>query len=125
MSILTLSEILIFKFGIVPTVWYFLLFILYVRRVNTYFLQISLLLFSNPYFIRGAYFGEGSLRVWLDQLSCNGTEDDIGECGSRGWGASQCGHSKDVSVICGKLIIITSNIWYTVVCDTMVSFISM
>ena len=80
--------------------------------------------FSNPYFIGGAYFGEGSLRAWLDQLSCNGTEDDIGECGSRGWGVSQCGHSKDVSVICGTLKIITSNIWYTVVFDPMVYFVS-
>ncbi|XP_063448443.1 neurotrypsin-like [Mytilus trossulus] len=59
---------------------------------------------SNPYFIGGAYFGEGTNRVWLDELACNGTEDDIGKCGSRGWGVSQCGHSRDVSVICDTMV---------------------
>ncbi|XP_076105846.1 scavenger receptor cysteine-rich type 1 protein M160-like [Mytilus galloprovincialis] len=59
---------------------------------------------SNPYFIGGAYFGEGTNRVWLDELACNGTEDDIGKCGSRGWGVSQCGHSQDVSVVCDTMV---------------------
>ena len=65
---------------------------------------------SNPYFLGGAYFGEGgdTQRVWLDDLSCNGTEDDIGKCQSRGWGVSQCGHSQDVSVICGMLRFLTT-----------------
>lgn len=48
-----------------------------------------------------AYFCEGNGRVWLDEINCNGTEDDIYTCGSDGWGMSDCGHSKDISVICG------------------------
>jgi len=44
---------------------------------------------------------KGTERVWLDEINCNGTEDDIYKCGSDGWGMSDCGHSKDVSVICG------------------------
>lgn len=54
-----------------------------------------------PYAIGQAYFGEGTGRVWLDEINCNGTEDDLFKCGSTGWGNTNCGHSKDVSILCG------------------------
>ncbi|CAC5370694.1 DMBT1 [Mytilus coruscus] len=57
-----------------------------------------------PYAIGQAFFGEGTGRVWLEEINCNGTEDDLFKCGSNGWGHTNCGHSKDVSVICGLYI---------------------
>lgn len=64
--------------------------------------------YSFPYAIGGAFFGEGTGRVWLDNINCNGTEDDIFKCKSTGWGATNCGHSKDVSIICGKYLCLNS-----------------
>ena len=47
-----------------------------------------------------AYFRQGSGRIWLDDLNCNGSETDIAFCGHRGWGRTNCDHSEDASVIC-------------------------
>ncbi|EDO47779.1 predicted protein, partial [Nematostella vectensis] len=51
-----------------------------------------------------ARYGQGSGRIWLDDLNCNGSERSIAQCRHRGWGVHNCGHSEDASVEC-----ITSN----------------
>ncbi|XP_076082552.1 scavenger receptor cysteine-rich domain superfamily protein-like [Mytilus galloprovincialis] len=83
-----------------------------------------------PYAIGQAFFGEGTGLVWLDEINCNGTEDDIYKCGSNGWGRTDCGHSKDVSILCdtmvrlaggskpanGRIEILHNGLWGTI-CD--------
>ena len=42
----------------------------------------------------------GSGTIWLDEVSCNGTETDIVFCPHNAWGSHDCGHDEDVSVRC-------------------------
>jgi len=48
----------------------------------------------------GRRFGAGSGRIWLDDVSCNGSESSITQCQHRGWGSHNCEHSEDVSISC-------------------------
>ncbi|XP_067884750.1 lysyl oxidase homolog 3B-like isoform X5 [Heterodontus francisci] len=47
-----------------------------------------------------AKYGKGAGRVWLDNLDCRGTEKDVSECKSLGWGQTDCTHEEDAGVIC-------------------------
>ncbi|CAG2225442.1 unnamed protein product [Mytilus edulis] len=47
-----------------------------------------------------AAFGEGSGSIMLDDLNCNGYENDISQCSPRRWNHHNCGHSEDASVSC-------------------------
>ncbi|XP_022109691.1 deleted in malignant brain tumors 1 protein-like [Acanthaster planci] len=48
----------------------------------------------------GAYFGQGRGPVHMDGVACAGSEDALGDCPSRCWEESTCGHSQDAGVIC-------------------------
>ena len=48
----------------------------------------------------GAFYGQGSGRIWLNNLNCAGTEFAIEECSHRGWGIENCSHSEDAGVYC-------------------------
>ncbi|XP_065845299.1 scavenger receptor cysteine-rich domain superfamily protein-like isoform X3 [Oscarella lobularis] len=45
-------------------------------------------------------YGQGSGKVWLEQVDCTGFEDDLVECSSRGWGTHSSSHADDVGIIC-------------------------
>ena len=47
-----------------------------------------------------AQFGAGRGKIWLDDVNCQGNETSIADCGHRGWGIENCGHSEDASVVC-------------------------
>ncbi|NWX59789.1 MARCO protein, partial [Promerops cafer] len=42
----------------------------------------------------------GTGQIWLDDVSCTGSESSITDCSKRGWGEHNCSHSEDVGVEC-------------------------
>eukprot|EP00731_Ephydatia_muelleri_P035126 Em0098g12a len=49
-----------------------------------------------------AYFGAGSSNqpIWLDDVNCLGTETNVGQCLSGGWGIHNCVHLEGAGVRC-------------------------
>lgn len=43
----------------------------------------------------------GSRKIWMDNLGCWGTEDDLGQCNFSPWGLNNCSHQQDVGIACG------------------------
>jgi len=48
----------------------------------------------------GNEYGKGEGEIWLDNVQCDGTETNLGDCRHRGWGQNDCGHHQDVSISC-------------------------
>ncbi|XP_072170578.1 scavenger receptor cysteine-rich domain-containing protein DMBT1-like [Diadema setosum] len=47
-----------------------------------------------------AEYGQGSDPILLDDVECNGTENDLADCQHNGYGMHNCGHNEDVGVEC-------------------------
>ena len=50
--------------------------------------------------VSNAYFGQGRGQIWLDSLSCLGSETRLVDCRHDGFGVHDCGHYEDAGVIC-------------------------
>ena len=60
-----------------------------------------MIFYSSAYTYYGsATFGQGTGPIWLDDLSCSGSELTLLQCSHRGLGSHNCTHSKDVGVVC-------------------------
>ncbi|KAF2988654.1 hypothetical protein EK904_007405 [Melospiza melodia maxima] len=42
----------------------------------------------------------GTGQIWLDDVSCTGSEMSITDCSKRSWGENNCSHNEDVGVEC-------------------------
>ena len=51
---------------------------------------------------QSARFGQGSGKIWLDNVECQGAENSIVNCQHQSWGVHNCGHHEDASVICSS-----------------------
>ena len=45
-------------------------------------------------------YGEGSGKIWLDEVACDGTESSIEQCTHNGWQLHDCQHNEDAAVNC-------------------------
>ncbi|XP_068698547.1 deleted in malignant brain tumors 1 protein-like [Montipora foliosa] len=55
-----------------------------------------------------SHFGPGNISIMLDDVRCTGSEASIKNCWHRGRGNHNCGHHKDVSVMCSLTSTITT-----------------
>ncbi|KAH3730489.1 hypothetical protein DPMN_056479 [Dreissena polymorpha] len=58
---------------------------------------------SNGTLLQPGDFDEGSGKIWLDDVTCNGTESSIVNCVHSEWGMHDCKHNEEVGVTCREL----------------------
>lgn len=84
--------------------------ILSVSSIDLSIYNIIIITGSVP--VPRGFFGAGSGRIHLDDLGCNGTEQNLLACSHRGTGIHNCGHSEDAGVICqGEQCVCVSVCW--------------
>ena len=56
--------------------------------------------FSDGEAVCCGHYGEGTGRIWLDEVECNNSNSNILMCDHKGLGVDDCGHYEDAGVIC-------------------------
>lgn len=49
---------------------------------------------------KGAFFGAGVGKIWMDKVNCKGTEGSLFNCPANPFGTNNCVHNQDAGVIC-------------------------
>ena len=47
-----------------------------------------------------AAYGQGSGRIWMDDVTCRGYESALRYCNFNDWGQNNCQHSEDAGAGC-------------------------
>ncbi|XP_070176422.1 scavenger receptor cysteine-rich domain-containing protein DMBT1-like isoform X2 [Littorina saxatilis] len=47
-----------------------------------------------------AFYGPGNGSIWLDDVTCNGTEQGLADCTLKPWGVNDCDHGEDAGLFC-------------------------
>ena len=50
--------------------------------------------------LKGDSVLDGTGKIWLDNVHCEGNESSLSSCRHKGWGSSNCGHIQDAGVRC-------------------------
>ncbi|CAB3995220.1 deleted in malignant brain tumors 1 -like, partial [Paramuricea clavata] len=45
---------------------------------------------------------DGTGKIWIDNMDCTSSDQDLTSCSHRGWGSHNCKHSKDAGVECSS-----------------------
>ena len=64
--------------------------------------QLKIAIYIEQFFeaFDGNSFGEGTGRIWLDNVQCAGSERTLMNCRSNSTGITSCTHAQDAGVTC-------------------------
>ena len=52
-----------------------------------------------------ASYGQGTGHIWLSDVSCTGSENQLIDCVHSSFGSHYCGHSEDAGLVCYGMFI--------------------
>ena len=58
--------------------------------------------FTSGSYVSAHPYGYGLGQIWLDDVTCSGSETSLTQCTHGGWGIENCDHYEDVAVTCTR-----------------------